>query len=523
MLKRASVVFVALVLVIAALVASQGLVSFETEQTIAPATAAGVLRLAWGEPETLDPALANDVDSLGFLLHIHSGLVRLNNDMEVAPALASSWQLSPDGRTYTFTLREGARFQDGRPVTAADVKYSLERATDPALKSQVAATYLGDIVGVREKLAGQAGEVQGVKVIDERTVAITIDEPKVYFLAKLTYPTASVVDRQNVASGADWAKHPNGAGPFKLVSWDKDWIVLERSEYYWGTDPSPRQVEYYIGPRSPMAMYEGNELDVIQVGLGDIERVLDPRGPLHDELVVSSGLSLYYVGLNVDEEPFQDRAVRRALARAIDKDKIVNVTMKGTVVRADGVLPPGLLGHDPSFRGLTYDLEAAENLLKESFYGGPDQLPPITFTGGMGELFAEAYWRNLGVPMVVQVVQEGYYEGLDARAYQMFLTGWLADYADPENFLDLLFHSQSQGNHTGYSNPEVDSLLEQARVEKDEGKRVALYRQVERIVVDDAAIIPLFFDVSYDLVKPRVHGLDLTPLGIITYEGITLD
>ncbi len=519
--RRYAIVSAIILVVALALVASQGLALFG-EQTGGPAPTAATLRLAWSEPETLDPALAQDAGSWAYLLHLHSGLVRLGPDLAVVPELAQ-WQVSGDGRTYTFTLREDARFQDGRPVTAADVKYSLERAADPALKSPVAEIYLGDIVGVKEKLAGHAQEIAGVVVLDERTVAITIDAPKVYFLAKLTYPTAAVLDRRNVESSADWSKRANGAGPYRLARWEGDWIVLERSEQYFRPGPAPREVRFYIGPGSTMAMYEGDELDLVQVGLGDIERALDEQSALNHELVVSPSLGLYYLELNTKQEPFTERAVRRAFAMALDKDKVVEVTLKGTVRKASGILPPGLLGHDPTFAGLPYDVEQARRSLAESTYGGAAALPPITITGGMGDLFAQVYYRNLGAEMEVEVVREGYFEGLAEGAFQMRFAGWMADYPDPENFLDVLLHSQSRGNHGGYANAAVDRLLEQARLEADTERRAALYREVERIAVADAAIIPLFFNVDYHLVKPWVRGLNLTPLGLISFEGVTVE
>ena len=525
MLSRRSATVAAIVLVIAvALVANQGLALFQ-EQTVspAPARAEGTLRLAWGEPETLDPALAQDVNSWGYLLHIHSGLVRLDRDMKVVPELAAGWSLSPDGRTYTFTLREDARFHSGRAVTAQDVKYSLERATDPRLRSQVASIYLGDIVGVAEKLAGTATEIRGVSVRDERTIDITIDAPKVYFLSKLTYPTAAVLDRENVEGSADWTERPNGAGPYRLLRRDAERVVLERSEHYFRSGPAPQRIEFYFGPRSAMAMYEAGELDVIPVGLGDIERALDEKGDLHDDLVVQPGLGVYYLEMNVAQKPFDEREVRRAFAMAVDKDKIVDVTLKGTARRANGILPPGLLGHDPDFAGLPFDVEEARRSLAASSYGEGKALPPITITGGMGELFAEVFYANLEAEMEVQVVQEGYFEGLAEGAYQMRFAGWMADYPDPENFLDVLLHSRSRGNHGGYSNPEVDQLLERARVETSQERRASLYREAEHIAVEDAALVPLFFEVNYSLVKPRVRGLAVTPLGIISFEGVEVD
>jgi ABC-type transport system substrate-binding protein len=191
-----------------------------------------------GEPLTFDPHLVQDAESAEYVVHIFSGLVGIDENLNLAPDLAEKWDVSPDGKTYTFTLRKDGKFHDGKQVTAQDVKYSLERALDPKTQSPVADTYLGDIVGARDRLANRAQEVSGVKVVDEYTVEITIDAPKPYFLWQLTYTTASIVDRANVESGGKtWADKPNGTGPFKLASKSTTEIVLARNDSYYGAKP----------------------------------------------------------------------------------------------------------------------------------------------------------------------------------------------------------------------------------------------------------------------------------------------
>jgi len=190
------------------------------------------LTIYGASPSTLDPARCMDATSAGFIVEIFSGLVTLDDDLNVVEDIAESYEISPDGRTYTFHLREGVTFHSGKEVKASDFKYSIERAADPQTRSQVAEAYLGDIVGVKEKLRGEADEVGGIRVVDEKTIEITIDAPKAYFLAKLTHPSAYVVDRENVESGGDWWKHPDGTGPFKLGEWKQgQQIVLERNEH----------------------------------------------------------------------------------------------------------------------------------------------------------------------------------------------------------------------------------------------------------------------------------------------------
>ena len=185
--------------------------------TAIPTQTGGELTLLRAAPSTLDPAVCGDSTSASYIVEIFSGLVTLDNDLNVIGDIAEDWEVSADGMTYIFHLRQDVKFHNGRVVNASDFKYSIERAADPATGSPVAEAYLGDIVGVKEKLAGEADEVSGVSVIDDSTLEITIDAPKAYFLAKLVHPTAFVVDSDNVEPGDDWWRRPNGTGPFSLA------------------------------------------------------------------------------------------------------------------------------------------------------------------------------------------------------------------------------------------------------------------------------------------------------------------
>jgi len=248
----------------------------------------GELRLAGGIPPTLDPGVVQDATSAEYIVHLYSGLVRLDQNLEIAPDLAESWAISEDGRTYRFELRPDATYQDGRRVTTEDVVYSIERALSPELESPVALSYLGDIEGAAAYAMGQAGGVAGLVEIDEDTIEIHIDAPKAFFLAKLTYPTSYLVDREQVESDDEWMTSPNGTGPFVLEELSASQIVLERNARYYGTMPMLARVTYVLDGGLPITMYESDELDLVEIGVGEIERVLDPYNALNDELVISS-------------------------------------------------------------------------------------------------------------------------------------------------------------------------------------------------------------------------------------------
>lgn len=475
---------------------------------IARGADSGTLRLFGAEPRTLDPALVEDAVSAEYVVEIFGGLVTLSEQLKVVPDLAERWQVHSDGKTYTFFLREGARFHSGRRVTAADFKYSLQRACDPRTGSTVAGTYLGDIVGAEEMLGGRADEISGVQVVDDHTLRITIDAPKAYFLAKLTYSTAFVVDREN-AEQNDWLQKPNGTGPFLLEERSKQRIVLQRNGYYHRDGPQLERVIFLLSGGSPMSMYENGELDVVAVGPADIERVRDPANPLHAELSTVPQLDIQYLGFDVTQPPFDHAKVRQAFVLAVDREKITDVVWKGMRVAAQGIVPPGMPGYEREGSLLGFDPQRARGLIAESEYEDASRLPPITLSiGGSGaqldsitESLVAMYKENLGLTVHVERSVDVF-----AGRPQFFSIGWIADYPDPEDFLDILFHSGSGLNHMNYSNARVDQLLEDARLELDAQRRAQLYVQAEEIIVADAPWVPLWHSVDYVLTKPYVKG-----------------
>jgi len=488
----------------------------------------GVFNRLWSDPPTLDPHLTSDTTSAGVVVEIFGGLVGFDTSLRLIPDLADSWDISNDGLTYTFKIRDNAVFHDGTKVTAEDFKWSLERAVNPDTASPTAKTYLGDIVGVADVLEGKSSQISGVKAIDDRTLQIEIDSPKAYFLAKLTYPTAYVVDRNNVSGGGlNWTDSANGTGPFKLSDYKiGERIILERNDLYHLDKAKLAKIQMNLAGGSSMAMYENDEIDITGVGLFDLERIKDPVDPLNGDLVVADpGYSVNYIGFNVQEPPFDDSKFRRALNHAIDKELIAKEVYSDLVVPAYGILPPGFPGFNERLEGLRHDPVLAKKLLSESKYADPAKRPRIVITipgtGGTPgldlEVIINMWLETLGVEVEIQQVEWAtYLKDLDEEKFQAFGgLGWEADYPDPQDFLDILFHSESENNHGLYSSQEADILLQDARIETDLVKRIDLYQEAERIIVNDAAWVPLWFaGERHVLIKPYVKGYELTPMTI---------
>ncbi|MEX2237417.1 MAG: peptide ABC transporter substrate-binding protein [Dehalococcoidia bacterium] len=480
----------------------------------------GELRLPGPNPITLDPALVTDAGSSRYIVEIYGGLVGWGQDYELIPDLAESLpeaEENSDGSvSYTFTLRRNAVFHDGRPVTAEDVKYSLERSADPQTGSTVASIYMRDVRGALDKIRGRADEISGVEVIDDSTIRITLDEPRSYFLQEMTYPVYFVVDRNEAENDpSDFWREPNGTGPFELDNWDlNQQLVIVRNEEYHLEAPLISQATFVLAG-SFLTLYEGDDIDLASIGITDIDRARDSADPLNEDLVETVSFDYSYIAFNAEEPPFDDPLVRKAFAQAIDKDALVEVVLRDLGVVANGLIPPGIPGFDEDFEGLAFDPEAAQATLEDSSYG--TDLPRIVWTtpgqgataGPIVEAIVEMIRENLGVDIEIEQVEYAtFLQDLNRSRFQMFDTGWVADYPDPQNFIDVLFYSDSAQNDWNYANAEVDALIEEARSEPDLEVRIELYRQAMAIIVEEAPVIPLFHQKNVEVVKPYITGYE---------------
>ena len=512
------------------------------QSTSAPATRSDAKKIVEGgiflrlgaDPPTLDPHLTTDVNSAVYAVEIYSGLMTIDRNLAIVGDLAESWEVSADGLTTTFRIHPDAKFHDGRKVTANDIKWSLERAADPLTEAFNASVFLNDIVGVTQKLSGASTAVSGIEVINDSTVTITIDAPKPYFLSKLTYPVSFVLDQQNVESGRDWIFEPNGTGPFKLAEYRPGEVLrLEKFDGYHLRPAMIDGVEFLISGGNSMLMYENDELHITGIPLSLLDGILDPSSALRSEVVAAPPqFDIDYFGLNPTEPPFDDIKVRQAFNYAIDRQTLASTLLEDLVVPAAGILPPGFPGYNPDLQGYEYDPEKALRLIQESKYGALDELPRIILTlpGNFGagvspsiEAMLAMWGENLNVDIQLQQTEWAtFLQDLHQNRFQMFGgLGWIADYPDPENFLDVLFHSKSNNNQSEYNNGQLDFLLERARVELYESARFELYHQAEEIIVYDAPWVPLWHSNGGSvLIKPNVNDYFLFPLVIPKYRYV---
>ena len=486
-------------------------------------------------PLLLDPAVAQETQTIRYISQIFSGLTSFNEDSLLTLDLARSWQVSADGTVYTFRLRDDARFHDGRKVTSRDVKFSWERAVSLDSVSATARTYLGDIVGVEKFIDGSSPGISGVQVVNESTLQVTIDAPKAYFLSKLTHSSTFVVDENQVtpveANSVPWWSTPNGTGPFKLTKWEPGRVmVLQSNEIFYHDPPLVPYIVYKLFGGVPRLMYEHGEIDVASIYADELSIVKGRDYQFADDLRQSSEFSVHYVGFRSDRAPFDDPLVRKAFMLALDRKTLVQDRIGDSGELAQGFLPPGHPSYNSKIPKISFDSEEAKRLLAQSSYGA-DGLPNLIYSAqGVNRPSAIVsrliqMWRtNLEANVEVQLADPDlYFYVLDLLDDNLFTYGWVADYLDPHNFLDVLFHSKSKNNVGGYKNDKLDKLLETARSEQDPSVRSSLYRQAEILIVEDAAAIPLYHGSNHVLVKPYVKNLILTPFGMLNFRSTVLN
>ena len=486
----------------------------------------GVLKLLGDDPATLDPHLVADSGSFAIVTEIFGGLITMTPDLRLLPDLAERWDVDETGRKYTFALNDSARFHNGRQVTADDVKWSLERATSQTLGSGVAQQYLGDIEGAIDKLKGEITDIKGIKVLNAETLEISIDAPKSYFLAKMIHPAAFVLDRDNVgANGETWTKKPNGTGPFQLAKYlEREILVLKSNQHYHLGPPYLNQVEFLLQGGDSLTMYKNDEIHMTGVSLRALQEVEDPSSPFHKELHYARPPAMTsFLAINTNIAPLDDPNIRQAMSKAVDKQRLETVVYQGFARTANTIIPPGFPSHNPDMPAHEYDLELAKELLNKSSYGQQNYAIPainLTIPGELGspvpldvEIIIEE-WEALGLEIhVEQTPFETFLEDIQERRPQIFFSGWVGVFPDPQNFLDILFHSESDNNHTGYANAEVDRLLELARTEQDQESRYLIYNQVESIILGEFAVIPIYNPTEWPvLIKPNVQGMHFSPL-----------
>ena len=477
------------------------------------------------DPSSLDPARATDIYAYMVVNQIFDGLVQFDSHLNPIPAIAGFWEASMDGLTWTFQLRQGVTFHHGREVTAADVVYSFTRLLDPALQSP-AANIFKYIRGAEAFRAGNIAHVEGLRALDRYTLQIVLKEPYAPFLSILAMANAKVVPHEEVERlGEQFGLRPVGTGPFSFLQWERNkQIVLQAYGAYYEKRPFLDRLVFAVGKQDVenLSAFLKGELEESAVpGMEAATLQENPRYRAYTRLRKPT-LHLLYIGFNMQKAPFTHPKVRQAFNYAINKEAIVQDIRQGNGLVANGILPPGMPGYNPELTGYTYDPQQARRLLAEAGYAGGQGLPVIDLWYNSKEETArkelEAYQKYLGDLGVRLEIHEAanwptFKALLDEGKASMFRLGWHSDIPDPDNFFFPLLLGQNKTNRTFYHNPQMDRLLEQARRETNYLQRIALYREIEQLALQEAPWITQHHQMFEGLYQPYVQGIEINALG----------
>jgi oligopeptide transport system substrate-binding protein len=488
------------------------------------------------DPATLDPAKMSDIYEVVVTQQIFEGLVQYSDNLMVVPGLAKSWESSRDNLSWTFQIRRGVTFHNGRELNAEDFVYSFTRVLDPRTES-VAASFLSVIQGAEDFREGRADRIEGLRATGKYTLEIELSEPYSLFIAVLAMVNFGVVPREEVekTDGA-FGAHPVGTGPFVFSEWVRnERIVLKANEVYHEGRPYLDRVIFKIFPGATaeemFQEFENGNLEDSMLSSSARERVYEEDRYL---ILHRPSLVLRFFVMNNRIEPFTDTGVRQAFNYAIDKKTLSREIGGGRLIPATGLIPEGMAGYQPDDSNYPYSPDRALDLLEEAGFPEGKGLPVIQFWSSVRSkgLLAEdeaitRYLADVGVkarfnyltdwPKFKKMLQEG--------KAPIFKYSWQADVPDPDNILSSLFHSESPTNRAFYSNPRVDALIERAQNESNLEKRISLFSDVQDMIMEDAPVILLNYLAYERVFQPYVRNVVGNPLGdhSFTLKRVWLD
>lgn len=478
------------------------------------------------EPASLDPALTTGLPESNAELELFEGLTRIDKNGIPQPALAEKWEISSDGMTYRFYLREGICWSDGTPITADDFVYSWKRVLDPNTASQNAYMLFVLKNGEAYNSEEAAADDVGVRAIDERTLEVQLGEPAAYFLGLTSfhafYPVPKHIVEVNPETWAGSDKNIVSCGPYILKKWiHSSEIIMMKNDNYWNKDnvKSPCIV-------MPISESAATRVNFLESGNADI--VDEP--PSADEARLRDlGLykpypmlgTIYYV-FNLEKAPFDNPKVRQAFAMSLERENFVRNVVKSGKEPAYAFVPPGMIINKNDFRSGSYEklmqenAEEARKILKESGYNG-EAITLLYGTSESSKVICEGIqdmWKkNLGIEVeLVNQETKVFYDSRDNGDYQIAYANWIADFSDPMNFLDIYY---DPNNESRYKNPKFIELVAKAKQETDGVKRAEYMHEAEQLLIDDYVIIPLYYSSMNLVINPRIKGYFTSPMGLV--------
>ncbi|MBX7145995.1 MAG: peptide ABC transporter substrate-binding protein [Alphaproteobacteria bacterium] len=478
------------------------------------------------EPETLDPHLSTGVPEANIIYDLFEGLLTRSADGQPVPGIAEKWEISNDGKVYTFHLRKNAKWSNGDPITSDDFVYSLRRLVDPKTNADYA-WFADPILNAEDIRTGKNTDISqlGVKTVDPQTLQITLKASAPHFIAMLVHHSLWPVHKATVEKfGAQWTKPGNmvSSGAYMLTEWTpQSKVVLKKNPNFHDAANVKIDVVNYFPTENQaeeFKRYKAGELDITY----DVpmDQISVAQQTMKNEYQNTPYFGTYYYGINMEKDPLgKEPTVRKALALAVDRDVIVKQITKGGQIPAYAFVPPGIPGYEQQnadFASMTQAQreEMAKKLFAEAGYGAskPLKVEILYNTSDQHKNIAvaiQAMWKKvLGNIETTLTNQEWkvYLDTRDKKQYQVARAAWIGDFKDASNFLDMFRSNAGQANNIGYNNAKYDELLTKAGVTSDQKERFGLLQQAEKTLISDLPIIPIYHYTDDHMVNPKIQG-----------------
>lgn len=531
---------------------SKGATSAANWETTAPKGGTAGLDLAvqvGPDPETIDPALNSAADSANMIMHAFETLLIVDKDNKIVPGQAESYEVSDDGLTYTFHLRDGLKWSDGTPLTANDFVFSWKRLSDPNVAAPYGEDMLGYVKGYQEAAAGNI-DALGVSAPDDKTFVVELSVPCVYFIKIVTHATMVPVQKTSVeANGEQWSLKPEtyiSNGPLKMIEWvPGSHVTFAKNDNYWNADKVTINTLKFVLMEDANAAYSAYRTGEVAM-IKDVPTEEIPSLQGNEEFHVAPNVGVSYLDFNNQKEPFTNPDVRKALSLAIDRDYVSNTVMQGIGAPAGNFVPQGVSDAESGtyFEDVTRknnggdffniknheeDLKKAKELLAKAGYPDGKGFPVVEYMtndAGHNKAVAEYLqncWKELGVNMDIKIVEWGTFAPTRrAGDYLTARDAWSLDYDDPSNLLNLL-KSTSGNNSAQYKNPELDKLLDEANATLDVKEHYAKLHEAENMILEDAAIAPLNYRNEFWLQNTKLKGTWYSPFGYWFFQYATME
>ena len=481
------------------------------------------------DPETIDPALNSAVDGGNMLLHAYECLLIVGEDGTLQPGQAESYEVSEDGLTWTFHLRDGLKWSDGSDLTANDFVYSWKRVCNPEVAAPYAETVLGMVKGYDEAIDGNL-DALGVSAPDDSTLVVELANPCSYFGSLAAFATLSPVQEATIeANGEAWATAPEtyvSNGPFYMTEWvPGSHITFSKNPYYWNADAIKLDRLKFVLMEDSNAAYSAYQTGEVLL-IKDVPTEEIPSLEGTDDFYVDPIIGTYYISLNIEKAPFDDVNVRKALSLAIDREYVASTLMQGTYTAAGNLMGPGWMetdgtefmsnanGGKPYIDTTNFeaDLEEAKQLLADAGYPDGEGFPTISYTtndAGYHKVVAEYLqqaWAELGIDLQVNIVEWSSFTPMRRSGdFEVARNGWVGDYSDPSNMLELFY--TTNGNNDGkFSNADFDAAIDLSRSTLDAKERSTALHTAEDILMDQAGCIPLAYYNDFWLQSSKITG-----------------